>query len=98
MLHDWPDDECRAILLNLKSAMKPRYSKLLLNESVLPDIDYPSFFATGDIKMISVLGGEKRTELKWTEPIKSVGLSLKKIWKSPFDNDEEGVVEAMLKD
>ncbi len=45
-----------------------------------------------------MLGEKKRTELEWTELIESVGLSLEKIWKSPFDNDEEGVVVAMLED
>ena len=76
--------------------MTPGYSKLLLNESVLPDTDCPSFFAAGDINMMSIMGGKKRTELEWMGLVESVELRVVKVWKSPFESDEEGVVEAVL--
>lgn len=37
VLHDWPDDKCRLILSHLASAMTSDYSKIILNELVLPD-------------------------------------------------------------
>ena len=97
LLHDFNDEKCREILRNLVSAMKPGYSKILLNESVLPERDCPSFFAAGDLNMMSCLAGIKRTEKQWVDLVESVGLELVKIWKSPFSGDEEGVIEAALK-
>lgn len=76
----------------------PGYSKVLLNESVLPDSNCPSFFAAGDINMMSVLSGMKRTRQQWIELLQSVGLEILRIWNSPIEGDEEGVIEAMLKE
>lgn len=96
VLHDWPDDKCRHILRNLMTAMKPDYSKIILNESVLPDTDCPSFLAAGDINMMSIMGGKKRTEGQWEELLRSVDLHVAKIWKSPNPRNEEAVIEAVL--
>ncbi|KKY22658.1 putative hydroxyindole o [Phaeomoniella chlamydospora] len=38
VLHDWPDAACQQILAQITSAMDPGYSKLLINENVIPDI------------------------------------------------------------
>ena len=77
-------------------AMKPNYSKILLNESVLPDTDCPSFLAAGDINMMSIMGGMKRTEKQWEELLRSVDLHVVKIWKSPNPRNEEAIIEAVL--
>ena len=78
------------------TAMKPGYSKILLNESVLPDTDCPSFLAAGDINMMSIMGGMKRTEGQWEELLRSVDLHVVKFWKSPNPRDEEAVIEVVL--
>ena len=96
VLHDWPDDKCCQILRNLITAMKPNYSKLLLNESVLPDVDCPSSLAAGDLNMMSIMGGMKRTKGQWEELLRSVDLHVVKIWKSPNLGSEEAVIEAVL--
>lgn len=36
ILHDWDDTNGRQILSNLAAAMIPEYSKLLINENVIP--------------------------------------------------------------
>ena len=36
-MHDWPDRQCRIILERIVAAMKKGYSKLILNEMVLPN-------------------------------------------------------------
>ncbi|KAI9163892.1 O-methyltransferase mpaG [Paramyrothecium foliicola] len=36
VLHDWPDKVCDGILTRVKEAMRPGYSKLLINENVIP--------------------------------------------------------------
>ena len=97
VLHDWPDDKCREILRHLISAMTPGYSKLLLNESVLPDVGCPSFFAAGDINMMSIMAGKKRSRGQWLELLQSVDLDVIEFWNSSDDGaDDEGVIEAML--
>lgn len=78
------------------AAMKPGYSKILLNEFVLPDTDCLSFLAAGDINMMLIMGGMKRTEGQWEELLRSVDLRIVKIWKSPKPRNEEAVIEAVL--
>lgn len=34
VLHDWPDEQCRKILANVKDAMDPGYSKILISDCV----------------------------------------------------------------
>ncbi|PQE06958.1 sterigmatocystin 8-O-methyltransferase protein [Rutstroemia sp. NJR-2017a WRK4] len=96
VLHDWPDNKCREILRYLKSAMQPGYSKIYLNETILPDIGCSSYWAAGDINMMAILAAKKRTRLEWIELIESVGMNCVRIWKSPYLNDEEGIIEVML--
>lgn len=83
VLHDWPDEECRDDLRSLMTVMTPGYSKILLNESVLPDIGYRSYSATGDINMMSVMAGKGRSRGEWVELLHSVGLEMMGIWDSP---------------
>lgn len=37
ILHDWPDDDCVKILSNLRDAMTPECSQILVNDAILPD-------------------------------------------------------------
>ena len=97
VFHHFPDPKCREILRNIMVAMKLGYFKILLNESVMPDKDCPSFFAAGDINMMALLAGMKCTRRQWIELVESVGLQVVRIWESPYAGDEEGVVEAALK-
>ena len=97
VMHDWPDDKCREILRQIIPAMRPGYSKILLNEIVLPDRNCPADFAAADINMMSVLSGLERSRSHWIELVESVGLEIVAVRESPFEEDSEGVVEAMLK-
>ena len=76
--------------------MESGYSKILLNKSVLPDTDCPSFLVAGDINMKSIISGIKRTEAQWEELLRSVNLHIVKVWKSPNSGSEEAVIEAGL--
>lgn len=96
ILHDWPDEKCQEILRALKSAMRPGYSKIFLNESILPDKNCPSHWAAGDINMMAILAGKKRTWSDWAELIASTDMSCVRIWESPFAWDEDGIIEIML--
>ena len=93
VLHDWPDDRCREILINLKSAMTKGYSKILINENVIPDKG-AHFAATGlDMFMMSFSSTE-RTDKMWYELLASVGLKVVKIWT--YEQGTESLIEAEL--
>lgn len=56
-LHDWPDVQRRVILGHIRDAMRPDYSKLLINEVVLPDTGGAHWEFTGlDLLMIGACG------------------------------------------
>jgi hypothetical protein len=37
IFHDWPDSDCIRIMERIRDAMKPGYSRLLINDAILPD-------------------------------------------------------------
>lgn len=80
------------------TAMTPGYSKVLLNESVLPDMGCPSYLAAGDINMMSIMAGKQRSRGQWLELLQSVGLNVIRIWNSLDSGNDEGVIEAMLRE
>lgn len=62
ILHDWGDDEGVRILENLKPALKPGYSRVLLFEIVVAE-ENPSFASTSmDMQMLAHLSSFERTE------------------------------------
>ena len=79
------------------TAMVPGYSKILLNESVLPDRGCPPHFAASDINMMSIMAGRVRTEGQWRELLQSINLQIIRIWPSTDGGNQEAVIEAMLK-
>ena len=95
IFHDWSDDPCRSILKNLKPAFKPGYSKLLLNEFILPDVGCSFLQAGFDIGMMAMHAGAERTETQWTELLASEGFKVVKFWLPP-GADGEGIIEAEL--
>lgn len=56
-MHDWATDKCVEILRIVTRAMKPGYSKLLLNEFVLPARNVPLYPALLDVNMMALLNG-----------------------------------------
>lgn len=37
IIHDWPDSDCIRIMERIRDAMTPGYSRLLINDAILPD-------------------------------------------------------------
>lgn len=97
ILHSWTDAKCRLILQSLMSAMKAGYSKILLNEPILPKKNCGSWFAAPDINMMSFFAGGERTRKQWGDLLQSVDFEVVKIWSSPYDGEEDSIFEAMLK-
>ncbi|PYI01158.1 S-adenosyl-L-methionine-dependent methyltransferase [Aspergillus sclerotiicarbonarius CBS 121057] len=80
VLHDWPDDTCLKILAPLRAAMTPGYSRLLINENVIPDRG-AHWQATGlDWVMMADFAGAERTEAQWRELLTRAGFRILKIW------------------
>ncbi|KAL8692998.1 MAG: hypothetical protein Q9218_002087 [Villophora microphyllina] len=54
VLHDWPDAECRKILEHLAVAMRTGYSKLLINEYIVPEVGASDFMVSIDLIMMGL--------------------------------------------
>ncbi|KAI1391437.1 S-adenosyl-L-methionine-dependent methyltransferase [Hypoxylon trugodes] len=94
VLHDWPDVECRKILARLTEAMKPGYSKILINENVIPP-RHAQWEATAlDILMMTLLASRERTEQDWRDLLEPAGLKIVKIWT--VQNGVESLIECEL--
>ena len=57
-MHDWSDAKCGEILSRVREAMTPGYSKLLLNEFVIPAKKAPLYPSLLDINMMCLLNGK----------------------------------------
>lgn len=94
-LHNHPDSDCVKVISNLKSAMKPGYTKLLLHEQVIPESGASDWAATQDFNMMIMLATLERTEPQWRAIVEEAGLKVTKIW-NPKDPVSESVIEAEL--
>ncbi|KAI4128674.1 MAG: hypothetical protein LQ338_002620 [Usnochroma carphineum] len=94
VLHDWPEKECQTILQHLAAAMRPGYSKVLVNEFIVPEVGASDFIVACDLVMMGLNGGMERTESQWTSLLASAGLRIEKIWT--LNEQTESVIEAVL--
>ncbi|PVH85559.1 S-adenosyl-L-methionine-dependent methyltransferase [Cadophora sp. DSE1049] len=91
ILHDWPSTQCIQILSQLKAGLKPGYSKIVLNEIVIPEQNAGWFETSVDVLMMHVHSAQERREREWRELVGKVdGLKVTKIW------DVEGAVEKVI--
>lgn len=95
ILHDWPDDVCEVMLARIVEAMKPGYSRLLINEIVMPTSG-AYWEATGlDIVMMTQLCAYERTLQDWRRLLEDkAGLRIVQVWSSP--KAIESVIECEL--
>ena len=93
-MHDWTDDRCREILVNIRAAMKRGYSKLLINDLSIP-VKGATFFQThSDLMVMSMAAARERTDAQWKDLLGSVGLRVEKTWTG--DPDSESIIVAVL--
>ncbi|KAI9736195.1 MAG: hypothetical protein M1834_001080 [Cirrosporium novae-zelandiae] len=96
VLHDWSDEQASKILQNIVAAMTPNYSKLIINESVLPDENCPMGYASMGIMMMTQLASLERSQKQWNELLEKVGLQVVKFHEPPVSGiPGEGVIEAV---
>ena len=78
----------------MKPAMTRGYSKIFLNERVIPSTN-AYWGETGlDFAMMAMLAATERTEQSWEKLLTSVGLRIVKIWN--YDRTAESLIEAEL--
>ncbi|KAL8823155.1 MAG: hypothetical protein Q9191_006124 [Dirinaria sp. TL-2023a] len=80
IFHDWPDKACQDILRNTVVGMKRGYSKILIDELVLPNEGVSPIGAFMDLTMLAIETGSERTSQQWYDLLGSVGLRIEKIW------------------
>ncbi|TID23364.1 2-oxo-Delta(3)-4-5-5-trimethylcyclopentenylacetyl-CoA monooxygenase [Venturia nashicola] len=83
ILHDWPDADCLIILGHLRKAMIPGYSKLLIDDRVVPAKGVDLMAAVSDIVMMVNLDAKERTEENWRSLFEEAGFKLCKIYEGP---------------
>lgn len=95
VLHDWPDEVCGKILDQVKAALKPGYSRILINENVIPPTK-PTWEATAlDMMMLTLLSSRERTEADWYHVLEEIGgLKITKIYTAA--NGVESIIECEL--
>ena len=91
ILHDWPDDRCRALLENCHKAMKPG-SKLLIVEMIVPPGNEPSVAKLLDIEMLVTTGGRERTVAEFQGLLKASCFELARVVPT---NESISVIEAI---
>lgn len=94
LLHDWPEPKCIEILNALKPAMKSGYSRLLINENVIPK-EKAYWMTTGlDLIMMQCFASGERTEEAWQKLLEGVGMKINKIYH--YETGSQSLIEAEL--
>lgn len=96
VLHNWPDDAVVRIFTQLREAMKPRYSRILAAEAILPGMDCSPRKAEMDWWMMAIHAGCQRTEKQFQGLCERAGLRFIQSWMPAGPGD--GVIEIDLLD
>lgn len=92
ILHDWQDEQCVEIVQRVREAMRPGYSRLLVNEHVIPAMGANWEATYLDLYMMVVFGATERTEEEWRVLLEDkCGLSVVKVWNP--GSGVEGIIE-----
>ena len=96
--HDYDDETLLKILRAIVPAMKPGYSKILINDLVLPDQGAHWFAASMDLIMMETMCARERTHAQFSELIEKVGggLRVDKIWASSAVGMLDGLAECVI--
>jgi len=94
VLHNWSDPDCCRVLIQTKAAFTPGFSKLLIQENVLPNRGCPKRGALGDIAMMQHTGME-RSEDQWRQLLSQAGFEILRIWWAELGTT--AIIEADLK-
>ncbi|KAI9658029.1 MAG: hypothetical protein M1821_002689 [Bathelium mastoideum] len=91
--HDWPDHLCNKFLKHTAEAMTPGYSRLLIEDHIVEDVEASHRAAASDMLMMLILTGKERTRSQWKELVEGVGLRIVKFWEA--GRGLQGVIECV---
>ncbi|CAO2658205.1 Nn.00g059280.m01.CDS01 [Neocucurbitaria sp. VM-36] len=80
VLHDWPDNQAKLILEQVREAMGPD-SVVLLSETIMPECGASFTAAAMDLTMMAAFASLERTEKQFNELLRDAGLELVKVWR-----------------
>jgi hypothetical protein len=78
IIHDWEDEKATTILRNVHRAIGPS-GRLLVVEGVIPPGNGPCFGKLLDLTMLTIPGGQERTEEEYRTLFKAGGFQLTRI-------------------
>ncbi|GFN16562.1 hypothetical protein AtubIFM55763_008151 [Aspergillus tubingensis] len=82
VLHDWPDEEVRQVLAQLAVAMDRERSRILITETIIPEVGATATNAYMDLTMMT-FGGRERTVKDFAHLFDLAGLQLANVYKAP---------------
>lgn len=97
IFHDWSDKYCLKILEQVRKAMAPGYSKLIVHELIIPEQNADRFSVGFDMIMMAFNSGMERTERQWKGLLSRAGFKHIRVWPAP-EAGADGVVEAMVEE
>jgi len=85
VLHDWNDEQCRAILSRCAKRMTAG-GRVCIVEMVIPDDNSPSMASMMDLNMLVMLPGRERSLKEYRSLLESTGLQVERLLQthSPF--------------
>jgi len=93
IIHDWDDDKALRILQNIHGVI-PAAGKLLLVEMIVPPGNDPSLAKLLDLVMLTIPGGQERTEAEYRALLDRAGFRLSQIVPT---TTEIHIIEALKK-
>lgn len=87
IIQDWDDETNIKILQSLIPAMKKGYSKILINDYVVPNEGAHWLQTSLDCELMSALGARHRTEAEMRNMIEGAGLTVVAIFRHPLSLD-----------
>lgn len=78
ILHDWNDEQCLAILKNVRAAAKPG-TTLLVFDAVIPPGNEPNFGKLLDLNMLVLITGRERTAEEFHALLAKAGFKVTRI-------------------
>jgi hypothetical protein len=91
VIHDWDDDRARKILVNCRKAV-PNDGALLLVEFAVSEKNLPSTGKIIDIIMLTLTGGQERTDDEYRDLLASAGFRLNRVIPT---SAEFAIIEAL---
>jgi hypothetical protein len=93
VLHDWSDQKAIEILGNLRPSLRRGYSKLLINECVIPSTGANPVSTALDIIIMGAFSTRERSRVEWEMLLDAAGFRIVGIWADPAVA-YESVIEA----